>query len=161
MASRSWQPAYMLALFHSPVFEHPVLGPLRRKGGRWHGSVNIEGLSVPLNLPGDRERPDPAAMLMLEGLSGKLTGWRDSIAAALFEHLEPYAQADEEGAFGSIRAPADVWSHARLVHVSTFEQAGNPVLELGYRVDWDEEHTLGARFINDGLVELNGSTGPL
>ena len=30
-------------------------------------------------------------------------------------------------------------------------------MEIGLSVDWDEEHTLGARFTGDELVELNGS----
>lgn len=161
MASRSWQPAYMLALFRPPVFEHPVLGPLRRKGGSWHGTIKLEGHSVPLNLPGDRTRPDPAALSLVDGLPRKLPAWRDSIAAALFDHLEPYAQADEEREFSSIKTPADIWPHARPAHVRIFDQAGSLVVELGYTVVWDEDHTLGARFINDSLVELNGSTGPL
>jgi hypothetical protein len=31
------------------------------------------------------------------------------------------------------------------------------VVELGYRVSWDEEHTLGARFHGDELIEPCGS----
>jgi hypothetical protein len=42
-----------------------------------------------------------------------------------------------------------------------FEQSGVLTLELGYGVDWDEDHTLGARFQQGRLVELNGSTAPI
>ena len=34
---------------------------------------------------------------------------------------------------------------------------GDLTVELGYRVAWDEEHTLGARIRDGRLVELNGS----
>ena len=37
---------------------------------------------------------------------------------------------------------------------------GQEMVELGYEVEWDEEHTLGARFNNGELVELNGSVLP-
>lgn len=151
----------MFALFRSPVFDHPALGTLHRKGGMWRGSIRPEGQAIPLILPGDGTGPDPASIAMVQTLASDLPAWRASIAAALFEHLEPYAEADEENAFAHVRIPADVLPHARLAHVQVFPQEGELVLELGYDVDWDEEHTLGARFGQGRLVELNGSTGPL
>lgn len=152
----------MFALFRSPAFDHPALGTLRRKGGMWRGSIRPEGQAeIPLVLPGDGTGPDPASITMVQALASDLPAWRTSIAAALFEHLEPYAQADDAKAFAHVRTPADVWPHARPAHVQVFPQAGELVLELGYSVDWDEDHTLGARFSQGRLVELNGSTGPL
>ena len=45
--------------------------------------------------------------------------------------------------------------------VSVEPLAGDLTLELGLRTAWDEEHTLGARFREGRLVELNGSVlGP-
>jgi hypothetical protein len=37
---------------------------------------------------------------------------------------------------------------------------GELSVEIGYRVAWDEEHTLGARLRNGRLIELNGSVLP-
>lgn len=152
----------MFALFRSPAFEHPALGTLRRKAGMWRGSTRPEGrIDVPLILPGGVTQPDPASVALVQELASVLPEWRSSIAAALFGHLEPYAQADDDSAFAHVRLPEDVWPHVRLCHVSVFELSGMLTLELGYEVDWDEEHTLGARFQQGKLVELNGSTAPL
>jgi hypothetical protein len=35
--------------------------------------------------------------------------------------------------------------------------SGVLTVEIGYRVGWDEEHTLGARFRSGQLLELCGS----
>jgi hypothetical protein len=151
----------MFSLFKSRTVLDPVLGELRRSGGAWRGRLSVGGApAVALVLPGDGNEPDPRAIEVVRELDARLPDWRAGIAAALLDHLEPYADADT-GSFGHIRTPEDVWPHARLCHVNVFEQSGVLTLELGYGVDWDEDHILGARFQQGRLVELNGSTGPL
>lgn len=152
----------MFSLFKSRTVLDPVLGELRRSGGAWRGEIGIAGqLAVPLALPGNGSEPDAAAIEIVRELDGRLSEWRAGIAAALFDHLEPYASASETGAFRHIRAPEDVWPLTKLSHVTVFRQSGMLTLELGYGVDWDEDHILGARFQQGKLVELNGSTGPV
>ncbi len=124
--------------------------------------MKVAGLpAVPLVLPGNGNEPDPAAIEIVRELDGRLSEWRAEIAAALFDHLEPYASASETGAFRHIRTPEDVWPLTKLSHVTVFPQSGALILELGYSVDWDEDHVLGARFQQGKLVELNGSTAPV
>ena len=153
---------FMFSLFKSRTVLDPVLGELRRSGGAWRGRLSVGGAAaVALVLPGDGNEPDPRAIEIVRELDASLPDWRAGIAAALLDHLEPYAAEADTGNFGHIKMPEDVWPHARLCHVNVFEQSGVLTLELGYGVDWDEDHTLGARFQQGRLVELNGSTGPL
>lgn len=86
---------------------------------------------------------------------------RPEIARVFFAHLEPFARASETGAFSHINASDDVWPHAKLSYVVVIPQEGALTLELGYQAEWDEDHTLGARFRDGKLVELDGSTAPL
>ena len=50
-----------------------------------------------------------------------------------------------------------MWPHAHAEYVQVAPLDGALTIEIGYRVDWDEEHTLGARVREGRLIELNGS----
>ncbi len=56
-----------------------------------------------------------------------------------------------------IADPAGVWPHIEARFVSVTPLAGQPVVEIGYEVAWDEGHTLGARFRDGQALELSGS----
>jgi hypothetical protein len=93
---------------------------------------------------------------------GSLASWfsrypalRSAIAGALFEHYEPYS--DEAGDIPKLTDPDQVWKHVSLVHVRIEPLSRTETVEIAYRTAWDEEHTLGARFQDWALVELNGS----
>ena len=43
------------------------------------------------------------------------------------------------------------------VYATVINLDRRPTVELGFRVDWDDEHTLGARIRDGELVELCGS----
>ncbi len=66
------------------------------------------------------------------------------------------AIADEEPMAPS---PTDSALLARItpVHATVIRLDGQPTFELGYRVPWDDEHTIGARFRDGALVDLCGS----
>ena len=49
---------------------------------------------------------------------------------------------------------------SRLTFISIAPLGGVMTTELGYLTAWDEEHTLGARFVDGSFVELNGSVLP-
>jgi len=152
----------MLSLFKTRSVVDPALGELRRSSGAWRGRISVGGApAVALVLPGNENEPDPRAIKIVRELENSLPDWRAGIAASLLDHLEPYAADAEAGNFSHIKTAEDVWHHARLCHVNVSEQSGVLTLELGYAVDWDEDHTIGARFQQGRLVELNGSTGPL
>lgn len=51
----------------------------------------------------------------------------------------------------------DVWSYTVLDFVAVTALAGKVSVELGYRVDWDIEHTLGAQFEDGWFIALCGS----
>jgi hypothetical protein len=85
----------------------------------------------------------------------------------MFEHYAPYAdavvagelEAPEEG-LPRISQPDQVWPHTSVEFVAVITLDGELCVEIGYRVAWDEEHTLGARLRNGRLIELNGSVLP-
>ncbi|TLD47394.1 MAG: hypothetical protein FAZ92_00325 [Accumulibacter sp.] len=94
-------------------------------------------------------------------------GWRGRIAASLFEHYAPYAEAlamgEPEGSaedLPRIAQPDQVWQRASVEFVAVVTLDGESSVEIGYRVAWDEEHTLGARLRNGRLLELDGSVLP-
>ena len=150
----------MFGLFKSTPHSDPALGQLERTRGLWRGSIALSGQpEVPLALHGDKTGPDAQALAAAKALKADFPGWRPAIAHALFEHFEPYAAADDDGgtARPHISGPFMVWPHTTLQYVAVVPLAGALTVELGYAVAWDEEHTLGARFQQGQLVELNGS----
>ena len=56
-----------------------------------------------------------------------------------------------------ISTPDEVWAHVTLSFVSVTPLAGALTVEFGFTTEWDEEHTLGARFQQGQLLELCGS----
>ncbi len=102
----------------------------------------LEDGPVPLAVVGGRGGPDEAALALARRAGVDLAACRPALEAALAEHREPYDDA------------ADGWA---VEWASVEPLAGALALELGLRTAWEEEHILGARFRDGGLVELNGS----
>jgi len=145
----------MCGLFGSPPFVDPQIGELRRSGRLWRGVLNLADVTVPLALSGTRTEPDSAAIEIARSIPASLPSWRPAIERALFEHYEPYAGTEED--VPEIADSAGVWPHVEARFVSVTPLSGQPVVEIGYEVAWDEEHTLGARFRDGQLLELSGS----
>jgi hypothetical protein len=93
---------------------------------------------------------------MARAVPSELPAWRPVIERALFEHYTPYAEAAAADV-PALGEPASVWAHTRVDYVQVGPLDGPLTVEIGYRVAWDEEHTLGARLRDGRLVELNGS----
>jgi hypothetical protein len=154
----------MFGLFKSASYSDPQLGVLARTKGLWRGSVALAGACVPLALGGSRSAPDPEAIAIARGIAAGYPAWCPAIERALFEHYEPYGAADPDGedegsatTVPAISAAGEVWGYARAEFVSVTPIDGRLVVEIGFRVDWDEDHTLGARMRDGHLVELCGS----
>lgn len=154
----------MFGLFKSHPFSDPRLGELRRTGGRWRGSLLLGEITVPLVLTGSRAAPDPQALDIARSIPSGYPEWRALIERALFEHYTPYAEAVAAGeaeppetGLPPLVEPSDVWPHTSAEFVQVTPLDGELTIEIGYRVAWDEEHTLGARLRRGQLVELNGS----
>jgi hypothetical protein len=150
----------MFGLFESPPFVDPALGGFTRKRGVWRGTITLDGRAVPLVLAGGKSSPDAAALELARALAADYPTWRDALAAALFEHYEPYAELggdDPDFSTVAIDSASAVWPHATLQYVLVAPFEGELTFELGYEVAWDEEHTLGARLRDGVVVELNGS----
>ncbi|MGE3649681.1 MAG: hypothetical protein AB7G10_15175 [Reyranellaceae bacterium] len=144
----------MFSLFKSQPFHDAQLGAFVRSRGLWRGTLSLDApYPTPLALAGDRSRPDPQALTLARELPATVRLLRPAIEQALFEHYEPYG----ETAAAAIASPAGIWPHVTLVYVSVTPLGGVLAAELGYRVTWDEEHTLGARVRDGQLLELCGS----
>jgi hypothetical protein len=154
----------MFGLFKSPFFADPELGELHRSSGMWRGTLLLGEARVPLVLIGSRAVPDPRALDVARSISSSFWSWRPMVERALFEHYLPYAEAvsageaePPESGLPAIAGPAAVWPHASAEFVQVIALGGQLTVEIGYRVAWDEEHTLGARLRDGQLVELCGS----
>jgi len=154
----------MFGLFKSPEFSDPQLGELRRTGGLWRGSLLLDAARVPLVLSGSRTAPDLEALDIAHSITSSYPTWRVIIERAMLEHYAPYAEdvaagEDEppESGLPRIDVPSDVWSYTNAEFVYVAPLDGEHTVEIGYRVAWDEEHTLGARLRHGQLLELCGS----
>jgi hypothetical protein len=92
-------------------------------------------------------------------IPAEYASWRPAIERALFEHLAPYAEAVAAGEIDTppsplpaIEVPSSVWPYVRVEFVQVAPLDGQLTVEIGYRVAWDEEHTLGARIRGGQLV---------
>ncbi len=52
----------------------------------------------------------------------------------------------------ALEVPSSVWPYVRVEFVQVVLLDGQLTVEIGYRVAWDEEHTLGARIRGGQLV---------
>lgn len=156
----------MFGLFKPPPFTDPTLGTLSRSGGLWRGRIQLDaGVdAIPLAVAGPRAAPDPTALAIARTVASSYAVWRGPLAAALFDHYQPYADAAAEENDGApvpaIADPSAVWPHVSPVFVAVAPMDGVLTTEIGLNVAWDEEHTLAARIRDGRLVELNGSVLP-
>lgn len=145
-------------------YEDAVLGTLTRGWGCWRGRIALGAdPPLPLVLAGWSSPPAPARLQLARELVGRYEALQPAIAQALFEHYAPYAEAIASGdeppdpRLPRIERPVDVWPHVRPIRVRIETIVPILTVEIAYRVTWDDEHTLGARFQDWTLVELNGS----
>jgi hypothetical protein len=156
----------MFGLFKTEDFQHPTLGTFKWVRGCWRGEASIPGGKVaPLIVGGTRKGPDQQALNHAVNLDRDLQSVAPQLKQALFEHYEPYAEAVregelkvEDGTFPRVQNGAAALSLAEVEAVLVVELDGALATEVCYRVPWDEEHTLGARFRGPDWVELCGST---
>ena len=64
----------------------------------------------------------------------------------------------QEGEFPDVAGPDEALQRAEPEAVVVVALDGQIATEVCYRVPWDEEHTLGARFRGPRWIELCGST---
>ena len=155
----------MFEFLKPAAFVDPQLGELRRSRGAWRGTLKLDTEApVPLVLRGSRAAPDAEALRIARSLPAEYASWRPAIERELFDHYSPYAQAVAAGELDPpspglppIDGPPSVWPHTTVEFVQVGPLDGVLTVEIGYRVAWDEEHTLGARFRDGRLLELCGS----
>lgn len=154
----------MFGLFSSPSILDSEFGELKRSRGMWRGHISSLGNAAPLIIVGPKSGPDPDAMKLAKSIAGQYPSWRAVIENELAQHLAPYAEAVASGELPApeeplpeVSNPSNVWPHVALEFVAVTPLDGKPTIEFGYRVTWDEEHTLGARFQDGRLMELCGS----
>jgi hypothetical protein len=154
----------MFGLFKPARVHDAQLGALTRSRGLWRGTISLDSsVGVPLALAGGRAEPDAPALALAREMAAQFPSWRPAIAAALFEHYAPYAEAvtagelPPDGGVPAIDTPEQVWHHVAISHVAITPLDGVLTTEIAYHTAWDEEHTLAARFQSGRLVELCGS----
>jgi hypothetical protein len=159
----------MLQFFRTHPVTDPVLGELVRSRFYWRGSIVLGGREFPLVLGGSRSGPAAEATGIAHALPGMWSAARELLQRAIFDHYLPYAEAGPPWLSSEpppvISAPDGVWEYVQIQSISVtrwnayFNRAF--VAEIALSVHWDEEHTLGARFINGQFTELNGSIVPV
>lgn len=135
-----------------PTVQDPELGVLHRRRGRWRGEVRLPATAagpagaLPVSVPGSRRAPSPEALVVARRVAVELERCATTIEAALDEHRRDCGIPPLVGTVEPVPLGLAVITLERRL-----------VLELAYRVPWDDEHTLGARFVDGELIELNGS----
>jgi hypothetical protein len=156
----------MFGLFKTEDFQHPSLGTFQWTRGYWRGRASLPGArTAPLIVSGTRKGPEPEALNLAINLSRDLQSVEPQLKQALFEHYEPYAEEvrqgglkAEHGSFPEVKSGVEALGQAAIQAILIVELDGALATEVCYRVPWDEEHTLGARFRGAHWVELCGST---
>ena len=146
----------MFGLFKTEHFQHPTLGGFQWAKGYWRGKLSVVGGGVvPLIVEGTRKGPDQEALVMALSLGRDLQSIEPKLKQELFEHYEPYGEAS---AVSQVRSADHALNLAEVEAVVVAKLDGELATEVCYRVPWDAEHTLGARFRGSKWVELCGST---
>jgi hypothetical protein len=153
----------MFGLFKSEPFRDGQLGSLRRSGKNWKGSLVVAPCGIfRLALAGNRKAPDLIALGLAKELPERFGSLMPNIQTGLFEHYVPYKEAIDAGKeTGSpcpnVVGPEAVWPHVTPAHVLIEPLEAILTVEIAFKVAWDIEHTVGARFQNWQFIELNGS----
>ena len=153
----------MFGFFKSKAFWDGQLGELRRSGRYWKGSLAVAPCGTfRLALTGSRKAPDAIALGLAKELPNRFKSLMPMIQAGLFEHYVPYKEAIDAGKetgspCPSVASPEAVWPHVTPAHVLVESRQGVPTVEIAFKVAWDIEHTVGARFQDWQFIELNGS----
>jgi hypothetical protein len=159
----------MFGLFKTSTYDDDRLGLMTRSRGHWKGSLALGRQSkIELHLSGGRESPDPVCLALAHALPARYDALLPQIQASLFAHYEPYRDADSavefperSESFTKIERAEDVWPQVLAEWVRIQPLRGSPqdgpVIEIAYRVSWDEEHTVGARIQDWKVWELCGS----
>lgn len=159
----------MFGLFKSKSINEPGLGLLTKSGKTWNGVISFGRYkNVELRLSGDGKAPDQTSIELALQVATQFANLEKQIAEALFEHYLPYQDAslrgelmEESEPFPEISVPDAVWPHVYPAYVLVAPLPGaprpGPAVEIACGVDWDEEHTIGARIQGGRLIELCGS----
>lgn len=149
----------MFSFFKSKTVSGTPFGELKRSGGAWRGRVSLaEFGEVPLVISGSSDKPSEKAIAAAQAFIAASAQWLNTLEEALFEHFEPYSEEEESAALApAIARASDVWPHVQPVFLAVAETGTSSSVELGLKVNWDLEHTLGARFSSGRFVELCGS----
>lgn len=131
-------------------FDDPELGPFDRARGAWRGTVRLGSLGpIPLAVPGSRSEPDAAALTLARSIPAEYDRCRAAIDNGLDEHRSTILGD------GGPTPEHDVPPQPSTAAVIEFD--GALTIQLAYRVEWDDDHTLGACLRGGELIELNGS----
>lgn len=159
----------MFGLFKKPLHQDPVLGTLQRASGSWKGTLKLTGgEEIAIRLAGGREAPDADCLALAHELAEKFPEIEPQISAGLFEHYEPYKEAFDDGQIAEGEEPFPLLANAEEILPHTAidfifigpiqgSPGKGPIVELAYRVAWDEEHTVGVRFQDWQVFEVCGS----
>ena len=153
----------VFGLFKPEPFRDEQLGEFRRSGRYWKGSLVVPPCGTfRLALDGNRKTPDLITLCLAKELPNRFKSLMPKIQIGLFEHYVPYKEAVDAGEetgspCPSVLSPEAVWPHTTPVHVLVELSESVPTIEIGFKVAWDVEHTVGARYQNWQFIELNGS----
>jgi len=150
----------LLDLFSRPDVVHPEFGRLHWRHRVWIGSVG----DIEFRLHGGKSGPTSHDVEQLTEALKNLPTLKKVTSQEVFEHYTAYRDADDTGlVLGTdeplpiISEPGAVWEHTfeHVLRIGPYRDPGE--VELCFTVAWDIEHTLGALFKGEKLVELCAS----
>ncbi len=155
----------MFGFFNSQPFYDVTLGEFWRVRSSWRGMLTLSAdIVIPLTLFGNRSGPDSQALSFAHNFPQDFQRLRPTTAQALFDHYAPYAEAvacaealPPANGLPPIASPEDVWPYVSPLCVNIEPLGGVLLVELECDAVWDEEHTLGLRFVDGKFLELCGS----
>jgi hypothetical protein len=148
----------MFNFFKPKTWQHPILGRLVRRSGYWQGQIRIlPDLELPLYLTGSRHEPNVQAISLIGELAPRFSMIAEAVGPELLQHMDLSREHHPE-LWSEISTGDQAWAATAPPEYVVIHFIGRKlVVEVGLRTLWDEEHTLGARFHNWQLMELNSS----
>ena len=145
----------LFGIIKSNKYHHQQLGSFKKSQGCWNGLLDLDMVGkIPLLIHFGGTEPDSLAIATTVQFSNSWGERRKEIQETLYKHYLSGPTWSEDYPRISL---SEIWNFVSVEKIVVEKRRGKAVIEVAIRVEWDEEHTLGARIIDGKLDELCGS----